>query len=414
MAHPPAVSHRTFVSYARADAEFALKLVADLRKAGVDLWFDRTDIPVGKNWPRAVQDALYSCGQFLVIISPASTGSDNVMAELDFALDEGKRIFPVLQKECRRPFRIRNIQYADFTADYRSGLSELLKALAVEPEQTMPVSGASPVASHPPVVQVPPLSGELHLQHAVTPAADALPTSGITSVKFTPGQVRVNPKDGLEYVWIPPGRFTMGCSPGDGECSDDEKPTHEVEITKGFWMGRTPVTVGAWKRYLSFTGGNATEPPKGDRLPVVKVSWNEARDYARWAGMRLPTEAEWEYAARAGSVGSRYGDLDKIAWHLTSFVGLFRCRHPVGQKEPNAWGLYDVLGNVWEWVSDVYGPYEAGACKDPTGPASGDSHVARGGSWRDFSGLVRVSCRLRREARSQVSDMGFRCAGELP
>jgi hypothetical protein len=118
---PAAQSGKTFISYAREDAEFALKLTGDLRKSGANLWLDRFDIPVGKNWPRAVEEALDSCGQFLVILSPASVGSDGVSAELNFALDEGKRIFPVLYKDCKRPFRIRSSQYADFTADYQTG-----------------------------------------------------------------------------------------------------------------------------------------------------------------------------------------------------------------------------------------------------------------------------------------------------
>lgn len=115
MALTPAESSKTFIGYAREDAEFALKLAADLRKAGAKVWLDRFDIPVGKNWPKAVQEALDSCGRFLVILSPASVGSDTVMAELNFALDEEKEIFPVLYHECRRPFRVRSAQYADFT-----------------------------------------------------------------------------------------------------------------------------------------------------------------------------------------------------------------------------------------------------------------------------------------------------------
>jgi hypothetical protein len=123
----PIANIETFISYARQDSEFALKLVHDLRTAGVRVWFDRTDIPVGKDWTQAVEAALASCERFLVILSPASVTSKNVLAELNFALDEGKRVFPVLYRDCKRPFRIRSAQYADFTTDYDIGLSDLAR-----------------------------------------------------------------------------------------------------------------------------------------------------------------------------------------------------------------------------------------------------------------------------------------------
>ena len=133
---PTDVENLTFISYAREDADFAMALASDLRKAGVNIWLDRFDIPVGHNWPRAVQQALDSSGRFIIILSPVSVESQNVSAELDFALDEGKEVFPVLYKACRRPFRIRALQYADFDTAYESGLIELVKGLGIQPRRT--------------------------------------------------------------------------------------------------------------------------------------------------------------------------------------------------------------------------------------------------------------------------------------
>jgi len=273
-----------------------------------------------------------------------------------------------------------------------------------------------------------------------------------------PGPVKVNPKDGLRYTWISPGSFSMGCSANDTECEANEKPTHPVTITKGFWLGQTAVTVEAYQYYAARTsnpmppardlrGRNINAKADDYSQPVVGVTWYEARDFCSWAAMRLPTEAEWEYAARAGSSASRYGDLDDIAWYADNSGRLkidsariwqekVRANNgqlssasndyhkllkengngpkPVGQLQPNAWKLYDMLGNVGQWVADWFGLYEQTEAADPLGPPNGQYRVHRGGAWDNLPTVARESSRGWNEPLTRDSSNGFRCAGELP
>jgi len=234
-----------------------------------------------------------------------------------------------------------------------------------------------------------------------------------------PGAVRKNPRDGLKYVWIPPGTFMMGCSPGDGECYDNEKPAHLVTATKGFWMGQTAVTAGAYKRFATAAGREMASAPTfntgwaNENMPVVNVSWDDARAYCGWIGGRLPTEAEWEYAARAGSTEPRYGNLDEIAWYNQNSG---RQTRDVAQKRANGFGLYDMLGNVWEWVNDWYDQnyYQNSPQQDPTGPATGQLRVLRGGSWNALGPRsVRVTFRSKLDPAGGYISIGFRCGGEV-
>ena len=206
-------------------------------------------------------------------------------------------------------------------------------------------------------------------------------------------QTRVNPLDGLTYVYIPPGEFTMGCSPGDTECHDNEEPAHHERIAEGFWLSQTPVTQAAWKKVM----GNNPSHLKGDQLPVESVDWDQAASYCKAVAGRLPTEKEWEYAARAGTTSARYGPLDEVAWYRGNSGGR---KHAVGSKQPNAFGLYDMLGSVWEWTADNY-------------DAAGRYRVLRGGSFNNLTGGVRASGRLRVEPTRHSRGIGFRCVAEF-
>jgi formylglycine-generating enzyme required for sulfatase activity len=217
-----------------------------------------------------------------------------------------------------------------------------------------------------------------------------------------PGDVAMNPRDGSEYVWIPPGEFEMGCSKDDNECFDDEKPVHRVRISRGFWIGRTEATVAVWNRLAARSDRPGVKG--APREPATSVSWTQAAGHCTAAGGRLPTEAEWEYAARAGTTTARYGNLNEIAWHGSNSGGRV---HEVATRAPNAWGLYDMLGNVYEWVADDYRPYEARTQTDPGGPGTGRSKVLRGGSWFNLPRLARASDRYSYDL--EYGNVGLRC-----
>jgi formylglycine-generating enzyme required for sulfatase activity len=245
-----------------------------------------------------------------------------------------------------------------------------------------------------------------HLSTVIYAAANEGPTTVI---------VRENPKDGLNYVWIPPGTFMMGCSPGDRECKEDEKPSHQVTISAGFWMGQTEVTVKAYGKYAGETGTRVEFEDPQAKLPTgtFDMSWYDVSDYCGWAGGRLPTEAEWEYAARGGSTQNRYGELDEIAWYVKNSD---RTTHEGALKKPNAFGLFDMLGNVWEWVNDWYDPdyYRHSPNIDPQGPSTGQQRVLRGGSWGYDAAVLRVSDRGVYQPIPRDRVIGFRCVWKVP
>jgi formylglycine-generating enzyme required for sulfatase activity len=308
-----------------------------------------------------------------------------------------------------------------------------------------------------------------------------------------PGEVWVNPKDGAEMVWIPGGEFLMGSDPEEIDeiwrkfswkeewksGAQRESPRHQVGV-EGFWMARYEVTNEQFARFAQETGyqteaekagsgwtwnqkeGNWGEMKGADwrhpfgpesnlegkeRHPVVQVSWNDAVAYCEWAGLGLPTEAQWEYAARGRNTGlngkprfifvwgddlpkgrGRYGNFaDESAekqfpnWFI--FEGYddgYVYTSPVGSFDPNGFGLYDMAGNVWEWCVDWFGENYYAECekqglvRNPTGLAGGSMRVLRGGSWNDLPYSSRVARRLCNDPRDRIDVAGFRVAMTPP
>ena len=192
----------------------------------------------------------------------------------------------------------------------------------------------------------------------------------------------------IEMLLVPAGTFMMGCSAGDTECDPNESPTHQVTLTNAFYMGKTEVTQAQW---LAKMGSNPSAFSGQPNNPVENVSWNTIQSFNSATGLRLPTEAEWEFACRAGTTTARYGVVWDVAWYNDNSGGT---THAVATKLPNALGLYDTLGNVWEWCQDWYGPYSSGSVTNPTGPATGSFRLLRGGGWYFYSYFCRGSQRV--------------------
>ena len=237
------------------------------------------------------------------------------------------------------------------------------------------------------------------------------------------GDIRVNPKDGAKMVYVPPGEFLMGSNDG----LDHEKPPHRVRLTKGYWLYQTEVTNAMYGKFVAATGHRkpyywANALVNALQQPVVGVSWHDAVAYCKWASVRLPTEAEWEYAA-AGSDGRKYpwgneapdqtravfggGDVDRAA--------------PVGglPKGASPFGALDMAGNVYEWCADWYdvGYYGQSPAADPRGPVDGTRRVRRGGGWGSspLTLNLRVAYRLfNSPAYRRLKDLGFRAARTFP
>jgi len=213
----------------------------------------------------------------------------------------------------------------------------------------------------------------------------------------------------MTLVFIPAGRFNMG-SPREEVGHMPDEAQHAVTLTRAFWLAATPVTQMQWRAVMGTDPSHFTGQKD---LPVENISWEQAVLFCEKLSelegetYRLPTEAEWEYACRAGTTGRFSGseNLDELGWYN---INAAEKTHPVMRKKPNAWGLYDMHGNVWEWCSDNYGVYPKGDSTDPAGPDSGEGKAIRGGAWSAFLARARCAQRGHKDANTQRSDIGFR------
>jgi len=231
-----------------------------------------------------------------------------------------------------------------------------------------------------------------------------------------PGDTWTDPVTGMEFLWVPGGTYEMGCGPWVRECFSNERPAHAVRVA-GFWLGKYEVTQGQWE---SLGGGNPSAIKGGDDYPVDNVSWNDAKAFigrlnrAGAAKFRLPTEAEWEYAARSGGKAENYAggeDLDRVAWHKGNSGAT---AHPVGAKAANGLGLHDMSGNVGEWCEEACSAEAVYSCRSQDRPSMLDGtdmappRVVRGGSWLSMPREARTTGRYGLAAGRQLHFVGLR------
>jgi formylglycine-generating enzyme required for sulfatase activity len=272
------------------------------------------------------------------------------------------------------------------------------------------------------------------LQPATSVQETTNPASRFSSATVSGGKNITETASGLnlEMVFVKGGTFTMGCTAEQGsDCSDSENPAHTVTLSD-FYIGKYEVTQKQW---MAIMGSNPSYFKGCDDCPVERVSWNDIQEFIKKLNQktgkqyRLPTEAEWEYAARGGSTGSastgsaatgsastssafatKYAgsnNIDEVAWYSSNSGSKTR---PVGGKKPNGLGIYDMSGNVWEWCADWKGSYSSGSQTNPQGPASGSLRVLRGGSWIDGPQRCRVTYRSNTHPDNRNNSYGFRLA----
>jgi formylglycine-generating enzyme required for sulfatase activity len=387
---------------AKEEAEKQAKLTADYAQA---LSRAKSEL---ERLAAATEDyaALDALGSPAWLAMKAKTADGNKLGkekpkEAVAAYNEALRLWPEALKEVRELWRKQRIGELLSTAR-DSGTREKAKAA---------------IAACKELVQLDPENTE----------AAAIKKSLERLLSLQPGETITNSL-GMILLWIKPGEFQMG-SPSNEPERDLIELQHPVRLTRGFWLGNTEVTQGAWE---ALTGvGVAAQRDKmnkelplrgeGKQYPIYYVTWEEAMDFCRrltelergegrlpdGCVYTLPTEAQWEYACRAGTTTPYAGNIELLAWYSSNSNG---STQPVATKRPNPWGLFDMHGNVWEWCLDWYSEYAPGQAVDPRGPASGTSHVGRGGAWSYRASVCRSAVRLKLAANFRSNLVGFRVA----
>jgi formylglycine-generating enzyme required for sulfatase activity len=445
---------RIFLCHASEDKAQVREVYHRLRSIdGFEPWLDEEDLLPGQEWAREIPRALRVSDFILIFLSRNSLAKRGyVQREMKLALDAWQELpegtihtIPVRINDCEVPEDFQRYHWVNlfdsngFDRIVRAIHAELAKRLATAPpdpilDRDHPFSGATgrsvievpghfpqepepPTGSQPEEPLVPP---KKFRQVSVVTIMSLVITavSAVAAVILVPGMRewlgldtprKITTAIGMEFVRIPAGQFQMGSN----EVDKDERPMHRVRISEPFYLGKYEVTQAQWEAVM---GTNPSSSKGNPGRPVTNVSWEDIQEFIRrlnqqegWEVCRLPTEAQWEYAARAGTTMEWYeNDVDAIAWYAKNSGDQ---THEVGQKRPNAWGVYDMLGNVWEWCHDGKRKYTADTAIDPMGPTgAGTDRVIRGGSLANSEGNVRAGLRVGLPPGERLADGGFRCA----
>ncbi len=448
----------TFISYTHENTRFALKLAHKLKRRGVPLRIDQWDIAPDQEWDQAIEPMVRYCDHFLVILSPSSVNSWVVQEQFSWAIETGRPMVTILHQACEIPASLQAAPCIDFTTqNFRSAFNELM-AYYFPPKQSeskpllwLQTMGANttqfwydtllpllwPGWLGPLLLLLLLLVGVMGLWRyqlsgttLAEPRYEQLAIVHPTPTPLPPPiETTVRSQDGQVMVQIPAGQFLMGSVDTDPDASDDEKPQRVIHLDT-FWIDQTEVTYAQYQTCVEMGNCSAARSMastfrKAD-FPVIGVNWQQAQAYCQWVGGRLPTEAEWEKAARGMDArrypwgnefdGTRlnYCDSNCVADSRdNSADDGYRYIAPVGSYPTGTspYGVFDMSGNVWEWTADWYAidSYKNLSAQNPGGPESGLQRVVRGGSWAYQGRALRTAERHRDVPTSQHDNMGFRC-----
>jgi len=456
------VAKYTFISYTHQDSRFAKKLARYLRRQGIAVWLDQWSLADEAEWNKAIEWAIKRCCNFLIILSPAAVNSWVVREQFRLAVQAEKPVVSILRQPCVLPVELEQIPPIDLTGTtYRVALKQLLFQLSDQPASARVESklfltdvivawlqrlpsllwpgwlGLSILFSLVAVISFllwPDVDASTFV---AAPLAERLPVvtpnskRDLTPTPFaSPIQIKVRARDGKVMVYVPSGEFLLGSTDIDPLTDEDEKPIHRVYLD-AYWIDKMEISN---IQYQLCVDAGACTPHRSqgqrfesDHQPVVGVDWFQSVAYCEWVGGRLPTEAEWEKAARGidGRVypwgdefeGTRlnFCDSNCIAdWRDFEVDDGYAYTAPVGSYPSGAspYGALDMSGNVWEWTADWYAAdyYRRSPYENPTGPISGKQRVVRGGSWYYYGKNLRATTRHQDLPTYRYDNIGFRCA----
>jgi formylglycine-generating enzyme required for sulfatase activity len=449
---------QVFISYSRKDLEFVQRLADDLKTAGLEVWYDLSGLDAGTRWGSEIQKAIKASQYFLVVISPNSIISEWVENEFLYAKNQNLKIIPLLYKPCDLPMWSLNLHFIDIQGrNYLLNFPELIKALGLKEKPLQVEQVLSVATSHSPSprkFKIKPtwIIGFLALVLIVFAAILGLPkiitwqasvatatmtstlppeASPLPTMTYTPsppleiGSTWVRSEDGMLMLYVPKGSFIMGSVDVVTAYNNDEQPVVNVNLD-AFWIDQSEVTNGM---YTFCVEAGSCQPPSelssstrssyyDDRAylnyPVIFVSWEDALAYCKWAGARLPTEAEWEKAAR-GPDGRTYPWGEGIDNSRANYNNNIGDTLVVGsfQNGNSIYNAYDMSGNVWEWVSSLYKPYPYNPDDGREDLDASGNRVVRGGSWWFTQTGVRSTIRNKFFPKNTYYDLGFRCARDI-